>query len=111
MRVADKQRAEKRSLQPSGGEAGRMDWPVPGTGCTPTPSRNRAGRRAGVCGLTLIAAKPTQMPSTWPATRWLLRRSTACRLDRAVETDVNAASGNLFVDVSYGSLREDVGYP
>ena len=27
------------------------------------------GRWAGVCGLTRIAAKPTQRPSTWPPTR------------------------------------------
>ena len=33
MRVADKQRADKRTLQPSG----TMYWPVPGTGGTLTP--------------------------------------------------------------------------
>ena len=43
MRVADKQRAEKRGLQPSEGEPDRMDWPVPGSGDEPTPDPGATG--------------------------------------------------------------------
>jgi hypothetical protein len=35
--VAHKQRPEKPGLQPSEGEANRMDWPAPGSGGAPRP--------------------------------------------------------------------------
>jgi len=41
--VADKQRAEKRGLQPSEGEPDRMDWPVPGSGDEPRPDPGATG--------------------------------------------------------------------
>ena len=43
VRVADKQRAEKRGLQPSEGEPDRMDWPVPGSGDKPRPDPGATG--------------------------------------------------------------------
>ena len=41
--MANKQRAEKRSLQPSEGEPDRMDWPVPGSGDEPRPDPGATG--------------------------------------------------------------------
>ena len=41
--MANKQRAEKRGLQPSEGEADRMDWPVPGSGDKPSPDPGATG--------------------------------------------------------------------
>ena len=77
MRVADKQRAEEADPATLGGK--QAGWI--GQSRAPAVRRLRAGIVLGdgpvFVGLTLIAAKPTQMPSTWPATRWLLRRSSA----------------------------------
>ena len=41
--MADRQRAEKRGLQPSEGEPDRMDWPVPGSGDEPRPDPGATG--------------------------------------------------------------------
>jgi hypothetical protein len=41
--VADKQRAQKRGLQPSKGESDRMDRPVLGSGGTPSPEPMATG--------------------------------------------------------------------
>jgi hypothetical protein len=41
--MADKQEPQKRKLQPSEGEADRMNWPVPRSGDKPSPQPVAAG--------------------------------------------------------------------
>jgi hypothetical protein len=55
-------------------------------------------------GLTLIVAKPTQCRRPGPPPVGCF--GAVVRLKRSW-----IAPGNLFADVTYGSLREDVGYP